>query len=184
MSRKNIRIVSVDVAKVDLPHRIAFLAYTLRAPVGDNHSACDVGITEPGKMCEELFEAARAKAGILAEAFSGTRPGTEEYRVQDYKPTRERLFPLFQRIIDLARNSPSEAQMLDIETDGVHLLRPDMSIEGRPLEERADILLKRAARHLEASDFEPARLYAQRALRIRPGDGQAKEILSRAAVPR
>jgi len=183
MKTYRIRIVSVDVIKVDFPRGLAFLAYTLRSPVGDNHSVTDVGLDTPEKMCEELYEAARNKAVLLAEVFSGIHTTSDRYQVADYRATREKLAPLFRRLLSARKKfndgGVAEEEQSLLETDGVHLLRPELDLEGRSVEERAEILVKRALRHLEQSDPEPARLMAQRALRLKPHDSRAQDVLNR-----
>lgn len=183
MKTHRIQIVSVDVVKADLAHGVAYLVYTLRAPIGDNHSATDVPLESVQRMSEELFEAARAKAAVLAQAFSAVRSGAEDYMIKDARATQARLTPLFTRLLEARKHFQAgtfdEAERTRLETDGVHLLRPDLDLDDKPLEERVAVLVRRAGIHLEQSNPEPARLMAERALRIQPDEARAAEIVAR-----
>lgn len=182
-----IRIVSADVVKADLERGIVFLVYTLRSPVGDNHSAVDLSIADVSAMIQELLEAARQKAALLAEVFSGQKVSPERYQVADYKYTCDRLAPLLGRIADARRRHSEGAiapdDLLRLETDGVHLLRPEFDLENKPDTERADILRKRAVLHMQQSDPQAARAMAQRALRLRPDDAESQNVLARCNQP-
>ncbi|MBM3460492.1 MAG: hypothetical protein FJX76_00130 [Armatimonadetes bacterium] len=186
MKNQRIGILCVDVIKLDLERKIAFLAYDLRAPVGDNHSACDVGIDSTERMCDELFAAARAKAALLSKVFSGKAADPDDYMIKDRNATVERIRPLFERVrkaLDRqAAGAFDEADRIAAETDGVHLLRPEWDIESVSLDERFAVLLRRAERYLKERDFEPARLMAERALRLRPDSPEARDVLARGKV--
>lgn len=183
MQPQRIRIVSVDVVKVDLTAGIAFIAYTLRAPVGDNHSATDLSVSDAETMMSELFEAARQKAATLAQVFSGQKVAPATYQIADEQATRDRLAALFSRLIE-ARAQHRDGrlgatELVALETDGVHLLRPEFDLEGKPDAERADILRKRASLMLDQSDPQTARVFAQRALRLVPDDAACQELVAR-----
>jgi hypothetical protein len=187
MKTLRIRVVSADVVKLDPSAGVVFLAYTLRSPVGDNSAAIDLRVAPPDEMAEELFEAARGKAALLAEVFSGQKVSPDRYMLADYRYTRDRLAPLFTRVGDAVRrhrDTPlSDADLTRVETDGVHLLRPEYDLEGKADPERADILRKRAVLHLQQSDPETARVMAQRALRLRPDDLECQQLLARGEAP-
>lgn len=187
MKTMRIRIVSADVVKLEAVAGIVFVAYTLRSPVGDNHAATDLRIAPPESMAEELFEAARSKAALLSEVFGGHKVSPDRYQVADFKYTADRLAPLFERLGAACRRHAerplSEAEMTALETDGVHLLRPELDLENKPDPERADILRKRAVMLLAASDPQAARIMAQRALRLRPDDVESQHVLARCNQP-
>lgn len=183
MKTERIRIVSADVLTADLARKTVSLAYTLRAPVGDNHAAVDLALTEPKAMVEALFKAAREKSALLAEVFGGVKVDPDRYQVADYRYTCERLSPLFTRLVEAASRhagkplEPTERARL--ETDGVHLLRADLDLDGKPDDARADILRLRATAHLQTGDFDNARVMARRALRLRPDDEACRDIVNR-----
>lgn len=180
MKTERIRIVSADVLTADLARKTISLAYTLRAPVGDNHATVDLIIADPKTMAEALFEAARAKAALLAEVFGGKKTDPDSYQVADFRYTCERLAPLFARLAEAAADKPLEpAALARLETDGVHLLRADLDLDGKDDAARAHILRLRATAHLQTGDVDNARLMAQRALRLRPDDEACRDVLAR-----
>lgn len=186
MQTTRIRIVSVDVAKVDLARALIFVAYVLRTPVGDNHAAADLAIEAPDAMTEALLSAARAKAALLAEVFSGLKVSPDRYQIADFRYTRDRLRPLFARLGEAAARH-AETRLDDgalnaLETDGVHLLRNDLDLDGKPDAQRADILRQRACA-VEGSAPDVARMLAQRALRLAPDDADCLRIAASGTPP-
>lgn len=179
MRTERIRIVSADVLKVDVARKTISLAYTLRAPIGDNHAAVDLDLAEPKAMSEALFQAAREKSALLAEVFGGVKVDPDRYQVADYRYTCERLAPLFARLVEAVGKPLEPAALARLETDGVHLLRADLDLDGKSDEARADILILRAMACLQTDDVDNARIMAQRALRLRPDDTTCRDVLAR-----
>jgi hypothetical protein len=188
MKPPRLRIVSVDVTKIDMARGLVFLHYVLRTSVGDNQAAVDVRLGPAEDMCAELYESARHKAALLGEIFAGARVDPAAYEIADESITTERIGSLFSRLQEAVHRfqdaSLDESERALIETDGVHLLKPELDPAGRTPGERAAILLKRARRQLEVGDPDGAELLACQALRLASDQSEAREVLAQCETVR
>ena len=183
MKTERIRLLSLDVVQLDLTRNKVRLAYAIRTPVGDNHGDAEIALDAPAAMIEAVLEAARAKAALLSEVFSGRKTSSDHYQIADYRVTCDRIAPLVARVAAAAARhgltplSPEERTAL--ETDGVHLLRAELDPEGKADDARAEILRRKAELCLDGADPAAARLHIERALKLRPDDPALHQLAER-----
>ena len=171
----DILLRQLDVLELDYQKNEIFFTFVFQSIAGQYKSGTDVKITEADLMAEEIMSKVVEVGPITAYL---------KYDIPDVPfrlGNREEIMPLLREFIESFVKSKgqklNDEEYRILATDGIDFYNSENSLFKKPINQKVDILIRRAEEDIEDGYYAPAKDLIKRALKLDKDSSKANALL-------